>query len=110
MPSRGLKWHVAIKLWAPKYTNRLVHLFSNNSTVVTIFQAERGRDPFLQACAREIWLHCATWDVTLVVGHGPGESLTLAADALSRYDLGQVFRECVDVVLKEMGIICVPVP
>ena len=41
---------VAIKSWAPKYANRLVHLFSDNTTAVSIFQAGRGRDPFLQAC------------------------------------------------------------
>ena len=68
------------------------------------------KESFLKTCAREIWLHCATWDVTLVVEHVSGESLTLTADALSRYHLGQVYRERVDVILKDWGITRVPVP
>ena len=31
------------------------------------FQAEKGRDAFIQACTREIWLTCTALDVTLAV-------------------------------------------
>ena len=43
------------------------------------------------------------------MGHVLCETLTLTADALSRYHLGQVFRDRVDVTLKEKGIIGMPV-
>ena len=101
---------VAIKLWAPSFSNCLLHLFSDNAKAVAIFQAGRGRDCFLQPCAREIWLTCAVWDITLAVGHVPGDSLTGTADALSRYHLGQVYKDMVHLLLSDHDITCTPVP
>ena len=49
-----------------------------------------------------------TWDITLAVGHVPGETLTLTADVLSHYHLGKIIRDRVDVVLKAKRIICIP--
>ena len=80
---------MAVKVWAPHFRGQLVHLFSDNATAVAIFQAGNGRDDFIQACSRELWLTCATWDITLAVGYVPGTSLKDTADALSRWHLGQ---------------------
>ena len=33
---------------------QLVHLFSDSTTVVAIFQSAKGKDTFIQACAREL--------------------------------------------------------
>ena len=74
---------VAVQIWAPIFTKQLVYLFSDNSTAVTIFQAGKGKDPFIQACAREIWLTCTAWDVTMAVGHVLGASLSDTTDSLS---------------------------
>ena len=82
---------VAIKIWAQQLSGHLVHLFLDNATSVAIFQAGRGRDAFIQACEREIWLTCAAWDITLAVGHVSAMSLEGTADALSRWHLGQPF-------------------
>ena len=101
---------VAIKLWAPKFSNSLLHLFSDSATALAIFQAGKGRDAFLQACAWEIWLTCAVWDITLAVGHVSGVSLTATADALSRYHLGKVHRDRVHILLSERQITPTPVP
>ena len=60
-----------------------VQLYSDNTTAVAIFQAGRGRDEFIQSCAREVWITCATWDINLVVGHIPGLCLDGTADVLS---------------------------
>ena len=97
---------VAIKLWAPSFSNCLLHLFSDNPTAVAIFHVGRGRDCFLQACAREIWLTCAVWDITLAVGH----VLTGMADALSRYHLGQIYKDKVQLLLSDNNITCTRVP
>ena len=66
---------VAIKLWAPQLAHKLVHPFLDNATVVSIFQAGRDRDDFIQAYATEIWITRATWNITLVVSHFPGTHL-----------------------------------
>ena len=77
---------------------------------VAIFQAGRGRDLFIQACARELWLTCAAWDITLAVGHVSGTFLEDTADALSRDHLGQPYRGRVEAMLASQGMACVSVP
>ena len=72
---------IVIRLWEPQLAHKLVHLFSDNATVVSIFQVGRGRDEFIQACAREVRITCATWDITKVVGHIPGTHFSDTADA-----------------------------
>ena len=44
--------------------------------VVAVFQAGWCRDPFIQACAREIWLICDVNDITPRVVHTLGDQLT----------------------------------
>ena len=48
------------------------------------------RDTFRQACACQLWLICATYDITLGVGHVPGDTLLQSADALSCWYIGQL--------------------
>ena len=84
---------VAVKLWAPKLATKLVHLFCDNATPMAISKAGKGWEPFLQACARNVWLTCVIWVITLTVGHMAGESLTTTANALSHWHLGQVDRD-----------------
>ncbi len=68
-----------------------MHLHSDSATAVAIMQVGRGRDGFLQACAREAWLTATIHDLTLVVSHIPGRELQDTADALSREHLGEPF-------------------
>ena len=82
----------ALKTWAQCLQGCLVHLHTDNNTAAAIFQLGRGRDSYIQACARELWLICAVNDIMLVVSHVPGESLTETVDALSRFHLGQPFQ------------------
>ena len=60
---------IAIKLWVPQLAHKLVHLYVNNAMAVAIFQTGRGKDEFIQACASDLSLMCASWDIALVVGH-----------------------------------------
>ena len=62
----ALHMGVAVKLWAPTLAGRHVILHSDRSTVVAIFQAGRGRNCHIQACALEIWLACVIHDVTFM--------------------------------------------
>ncbi len=89
----------ALKLWAPGLRGNLVHLHSDSATAVAIMQVGRGRDSFLQACAREIWLTAALHDITLIVSHIPGRDLQDTADALSREHLGEPFTSRVTALL-----------
>ena len=111
MPLGGVEHHSSNEsIWAPQFTNQLIHLLSNNSTAVVIFQAGKGWDPFLQTCTRGIWQNCTAWNITLAVGHVLGVTLTSTADVLSRWNLGQAFKDKADVLLRVNDITCIIIP
>ena len=101
---------MAVKVWAPHFKGQLVHLFLDNATAVAIFQAGKGWDAFIQACARELWLTCAAWDITLAVGHVPGTSLEDTANALSHWHMDHPYQERLNRLLAYHNIRCIPVP
>ena len=78
---------VALKLWVSKLNNSTVQLHCDSMVTVSVLQSGRGRDTFLLKCAREIWLLCATEQISLSVIHEPGINLSTTADALSRQHL-----------------------
>ena len=85
-----------------------MHLHCNSVTAVAIMQAGQGRDPFLQACAREAWLISAIHGMTLVVKHIVGEQLTATTDALSRYHTGGKFQARVEQLAAGSNITIIP--
>ena len=101
---------VALKVWAPLFSHQLVHLFSDNALAVSIFQAGQDRNAFLQHCARDIWLTCAKWDISLVIWHIPGEQLKDTADALSYCHLSAAYKERVSKLVADREITMYQVP
>ena len=85
----------ALRTWTHKIQGRHVHFHMDNTMAATIFQLGRGKDTFIQACARKLWLICAHSDITLAVSHIHGVSLTLSADTLGSYHMGQSFKDIV---------------
>ena len=77
--------------------------------MVSIFQVGRC-DEFIQACASEVWITCATWDITLVVGHILGTHLSDTADALSKWHLGNCYTDKVDSLVNCNGPTLHPIP
>ena len=55
---------VAISMWDPGMQGRMVTLHTDSAMALAIFQAGKGRDAFIQACAQQIWLECAVHEVT----------------------------------------------
>ena len=70
----------------------MLHLYCHNATAVVVFQAGRGKDPFLEASTRQLWLVCAQYDIMLDIGHVEGKSLLVSADELSRQHLGKSIK------------------
>ena len=95
---------------ASHFRGHLVHLFTDNATAVAIFQAGMGRDDFIHACARELWLICVAGDITLAMGHVPGLLLEDTADTLSHWHLGHTYQLRVDRLLACHNISCISVP
>ena len=76
---------VAIKRAATHLKGKLVHLYSDSATMVAIFQVGRGRDPYIQACVRELWLTCSEHESNIRVSHTPEEALTGMANVLNHW-------------------------
>ena len=74
---------VCFKRWTSKLLNKTVVLPNNSAMAVAVFQARRGRDPFILVWAREIWWTCTVDDIALSMVHTRGVQLTDSVNALS---------------------------
>ena len=100
----------ASQTWVPQFCGKLVHLYSNYTTTVVIFQASRSKDRWIQVCARQLRLTCATYDITLAVGHISGEHLSSLADAISHWHTCQHYKDCVNHLVQDRGIKLIEIP
>ena len=74
---------IAVKMWRERWSGWTVQVYCDNLNSVFVLQSGRSRDLFMRACAREIFLQTAAWDIELQICHRPGLSM-IWADALSR--------------------------
>ena len=75
---------VALKIWGSCWSNQCVKIFCDNLPVVEVIRTGKARDHILAACARNIWLLSALYNVRLIVSHITGQDNTIA-DLLSRW-------------------------
>ena len=95
---------VALKLWAHLWANNRVRLYCNNQAVVHVLSTGNTRGAVLGACARNIWLLTAMYNVSIDFTHIAGVQNSVA-DLLSRwkYDIASLnkiistySKSCVD--------------
>jgi hypothetical protein len=106
----ALNCMAAVKLWAPRLAGKTAVLHCDSATAVAILQVGKGRDTFIQQCARELWLVTALHDIDLAVKHIRGDRLAATADALSRHHLGPLYRCRVEELVKIHHVHIVPPP
>ena len=83
---------VALKLWGCNHKGCRMKLFCDNEVSVVVVNTGRSRDPFLQACLREICFLASVHEFEVKAVHLPGVSNRLP-DLLSRWDLAKRFQE-----------------
>ena len=81
---------VAVKLWAKEWAGHRVDIRSDNTNSCIVVMRGKSSDPFMQNCARELFMISATHDIKLNMIHTPGLQLELA-DALSREHLSEKY-------------------
>ena len=81
----------------------MLHLYSDSSTAVAIFQTGKRRDSFIHACAKEVWVAWTEFYITLGVAHTLGEALMETADALSCWHMGQHYKDHINTLEKDRG-------
>ena len=75
---------VALKIWATEWSNKKLLIKCDNMAVVEVLTSGRTRDNILAACARNVWLLCAMFNIAIHIEHIPGKQ-NVVADLLSRY-------------------------
>ena len=73
---------VAVKLFCAHWKGMSILNYCDNFAVVNVLRSGRARDPYLAACARNIWLWAATHDIHFIYTHVSGKS-NRTADLLS---------------------------
>ena len=74
---------VAVKLWARWWSGSKINIRCDNMNTCIVVAEGKSQDPFMQKCARELYLVVASYDIELNVVHTPGLEIKIA-DALSR--------------------------
>ena len=85
---------VALKVWHKRWSGWTVQVYCDNTNTVCLLQSGRSRDCFMRACAREIFLYAAAYDVDIQACHRPGLRM-IWADALSREHTHDKYRRFV---------------
>ena len=75
---------VALRLFGNTWKGNRVHIKCDNEAVVSVLRTGKARNPFLGACARNIWYGAAIQDVEMQYVHVSGKN-NRKADLLSRW-------------------------
>ena len=75
---------VAIRLFAGQWTGCKILVKCDNQAVVSVLSTGRTRDPYLSACARNIWYCAASHDIDMQYIHIPDKK-NVVAGLLSRW-------------------------
>ena len=77
---------VALKVWVSVWSNKIIDIKCDNLAVVEVLTSCNTKDIFLAACACNVWLICAIFNIQIPVWHIPGKSNHIA-DLLSRWTI-----------------------
>ena len=75
---------VALRIFSTFWQGQRIQVKCDNMAVVQVLQTGKARDPFLGACARNIWMEAAKADIDIVYTHIQGRK-NVVADLLSRW-------------------------
>ena len=75
---------LAIRIFKLQWTGKRVLIQCDNEAVVTVLRSGKTHDPYLSACARNIWYAAAAGDIDLQYVHIRGID-NQVADVLSRW-------------------------
>ena len=83
---------VALKVWGGACKGQRIRVFCDNSASVCVLNTGKSRDPFLQACLREICFLAATNEFEVRAVHLAGAENRLP-DLLSRWHLSTHYQQ-----------------
>ena len=69
---------VALRLFASYWHRKKVHVRCDNLAAVQVLTSGKTQDPFLAACARDVWMVAAQADIQVKYSHIPGSKNEVA--------------------------------
>ena len=75
---------LAVRVFSNAWQHKRVLVRCDNMAVVAVLKSGRARDPYLGACARNVWYVSALYDIDMQYVHVLGKD-NRAADLLSRW-------------------------
>ena len=93
---------VGVRIWGSYCQGLRVQIYCDNESVVRVINSSRTKDPFMATCLRELWLEVAEFGFQLRAVHLPGEE-NRVPDWLSRWELGQNYRDLFNSFISEGG-------
>ena len=75
---------VALKVWATQWSNKKLCIKCDTMAVVEVLTSGKTKDNTLATCARNVWLLCTIFNISIHIEHIPGKQ-NVIADLLSRY-------------------------
>ena len=75
---------VAIRVFGHLWHRKQILIKCDNQAVVQVLASGKTKDPFLAACARNVWYECALMDIMIKYEHVMGKN-NRVADLLSRW-------------------------
>ena len=79
----ALTLETAVCHWAPRWTNKKIHVFCDNQCAVSVINKGRSKDPFVMQSLRRIFWWSALFNFHISASYVPGQYNNLA-DAISR--------------------------
>ena len=83
---------VAIRIFAAHWSRKKILIKCDNHAVVQVLTNSRTKDPFLAACARNVWYHTALHDIEVSYIHIMGKC-NVIADTLSRWSNSEADKQ-----------------
>ena len=83
--------------------NYVIVLNTDNQATQCVLSTGKGRDSFLTACSRQLWLIAAINSTDIIIKYKPGSTLILA-DALSRLEQSENFKIKASTLCKQKNL------
>ena len=86
---------VAVKIWGPLLRNRQIVVYTDNESIVSIWESGSSRDEAIMFFVRSLFFLSVEFNISLILKHVPGHK-NIFADLLSRLQVRRFLALCQD--------------
>ena len=95
---------MALKVWSFQWKDKKVRVKCDNMAVVEVLTSGKTKDARLAACAHNIWLLSALFNISIHIEHISGKS-NVIVDLLSKFKFDQQSWELLSTYVPNMSLV-----